>query len=217
MLRVLIAAFDGLQPAQVSATRTPVIHELAAAGVTFRRHHAVFPTVTRTNAAIMVTGRYPGAHGLAANTLALPELDRHRVIDALEPTLAPLAAATGGRVLLVPTLGELLAPHGRSYAAVVGGTSGNAYVQHPRAALVGGAVIHPEFTLPAAHHDAVRRRFGPWPEKRAPSLGRIARVADVLLDHVLPEVDPDVAMVWFPEPDTSQHAAGVDSDRKSVV
>jgi arylsulfatase A-like enzyme len=44
-----------------------------------------------------------------------------------------------------------------------------------------------------------------------PSIGRIQRVADVLLDYVLPAVDPDVAMVWFPEPDTSQHATGVGS------
>ena len=32
-----------------------------------------------------------------------------------------------------------------------------------------------------------------------------------MLGYLLPEVDPDVALVWFPEPDTSQHAAGVGS------
>ena len=29
------------------------------------------------------------------------------------------------------------------------------------------------------------------------------------MEYLVPEVDPDVALVWFPEPDTSQHAAGV--------
>ena len=52
-------------------------------------------------------------------------------------------------------------------------------------------------------------RFGAWPPKSSPEIGRIRRVADVLLDYLVPEVDPDVALVWFPEPDTSQHAAGV--------
>ncbi len=211
MLRVLIAAFDGLQPAQVSPDLTPTIQDLARDGVVFTRHHAVFPTVTRTNAASMVTGRHPGGHGLAANAVVVPEFPPGEVFDALEPTLARLAAISGGRVLLAPTLGEILGTHGRSYAAVVGGTSGNAYVQHPRAATTGGAVVHADFALPALHHEAVHRRFGPWPDKVVPSIGRIRRAADVLLDYVLPVVDPDVAMVWFPEPDTSQHAAGVGS------
>ncbi len=209
MLRVLIAAFDGLQPAQVSPGLTPVIHQLVRDGVVFSRHHAVFPTVTRANAASMVTGRHPGGHGLAANAVVVPELSPGRVIDALEPTLARLSDASGGRVLLTPTLGEMLAVHGQTYAAVVGGTSGNAYVHHPRAATAGGAVLHSDFTLPALHHEAVCRRFGPWPEKLVPSVGRIQRVADVFLHYVLPLIDPDVATVWFPEPDTSQHAAGV--------
>jgi arylsulfatase A-like enzyme len=211
VLRVLIAAFDGLQPAQVSPGLTPVVHRIVSEGVCFTRHHAVFPTVTRTNAASMVTGRYPGDHGLAANAVVMPEVSPGRVIDALEPTLARLAGASGGRVLLAPTLGEILAGHGRRYAAVVGGTSGNAYVHHPRAATTGGAVVHSDFSLPAFHHRAVHQRFGPWPEKRVPSIQRIQRVADVLLDYVLPEIGPDVATVWFPEPDTSQHAAGVGS------
>jgi arylsulfatase A-like enzyme len=211
MLRVLIAAFDGLQPAQVTPELTPTIHALVRDGVAFTRHHAVFPTVTRKNAASMVTGRHSGGHGLAANSVALPEFPPGEVIDALEPTLARLAAISEGRVLLAPTLGEIVAAHGRAYAAVVGGTSGNAYVQHPRAATTGGAVVHADFALPALHHAAVQRRFGPWPPKVVPSTGRIRRVADVLLDYVLPVVDPDVAMVWFPEPDTSQHATGVGS------
>jgi arylsulfatase A-like enzyme len=212
MLRVLIAAFDGLQPAQIRPDLTPTIHALVRDGVVFARHHAVFPTVTRTNAASMVTGRGPGGHGLAANSVVVPGFSPGQVIDALEPTLARLAAVSGGRVLLAPTLGEIVATHGRSYAAVVGGTSGNAYVQHPRAATTSGAVVHADFALPAHHHEAVLRRFGPWPDKVVPSIGRIQRAAGVLLDYVLPVVDPDVAMVWFPEPDTSQHTTGVGSD-----
>src|SRR5262249_21289856 len=131
-LRGLIAAFDGLQPSQVSVDRTPTIHRLAAGGVPFARHHAAFPTVTRVNAASMMTGRQPGGHGLLGNTLVMRDWDAHRAIPALEPELRAVAEATG-RVLLAPTLGEMLRPRGLTFGTVVGGTSGNAYVQHPRA------------------------------------------------------------------------------------
>jgi len=209
-LRVLIAAFDGLQPSQVRPGLTPTIHRLASDGVTFARHHAVFPTVTRVNAASMVTGRLPGGHGLLGNTLVVPEWAPYRVIPALAPELGTIAEAMG-RVLLAPTLGELLRPDGLTFGTVVGGSSGNAYVQHPHAARVGGAVLHPDFTLPADHYAPMMERFGAWPPKRSPEIGRIRQAADVLLGYLLPEVDPDVALVWFPEPDTSQHAAGVGS------
>jgi arylsulfatase A-like enzyme len=207
-LRVLIAAFDGLQPSQVRPDLTPTISRLARDGVTFARHHAAYPTVTRVNAASMVTGRHPGGHGLHGNTLVIPDWQPHRAIPALAPELGAVAAATG-RVLLAPTLGEMLRPHGLTFGTVVGGTSGNAYVQHPHADRVGGAILHPEFTLPADHHAPMVARFGAWPPKRSPELGRIRQAAEVLLGYLLPEVDPDVALVWFPEPDTSQHAAGV--------
>jgi arylsulfatase A-like enzyme len=209
-VRVLIAAFDGLQPSQVGPDLTPTIHRLAGDGVTFARHHAVFPTVTRVNAATMVTGRHPGGHGLLGNTLVVPEWDPHRAIPALAPELGAIAAA-GGQVLLAPTLGEVLRPHGLAFGTVVGGTSGNAYVQHPHAVRAGGAVLHPEFTLPPEHHAPMLARFGPWPPKRAPAVGLVHQTADVFLGYLLPELDPDVALVWFPEPDTSQHAAGVGS------
>jgi arylsulfatase A-like enzyme len=209
-LRVLIVAFDGLQPSQIDPVLTPTIHRLAAHGVTFGRHHAVYPTVTRVNAASLVTGCHPGSHGLMGNTLVVPEWQPQRPVPALEPELRRLAEATG-RVLLVPTLGELLHSRGLTFGSVVGGTSGNAYVQHPHAARSGGAVLHAEFTLPAGHYAPMVARFGGWPPKRAPELARIRKVGDVLLGYLLPEVDPDVALAWFPEPDTSQHAAGVGS------
>jgi arylsulfatase A-like enzyme len=205
---VLIAAFDGLQPSQVRPDLAPTLSRLARDGVTFARHHSAYPTVTRVNAASIVTGRHPGGHGLLGNTLVIPDWQPHRAVPALAPELGAVRAATG-RVLLAPTLGEMLRPHGLTFGTVVGGTSGNAYVQHPRADQVGGAILHPEFTLPGDHHAPMVARFGAWPPKRSPDIGRIGLAADVLLGYLLPEIDPDVALIWFPEPDTSQHAAGV--------
>src|SRR5438552_612904 len=74
-----------------------------------------------------------------------------------------------------------------------------------------GAVLHAEFALPDRLYPAMIAQLGPWPPKRAPELARITRVGDALLEYLIPQVDPDVALVWFPEPDTSQHASGVGS------
>ena len=69
MTSVLIVVFDGLQPAQIRPDLMPNLSRFADEGIFFENHHPVFPSVTRINAASMVTGRYPGGHGLAANTM----------------------------------------------------------------------------------------------------------------------------------------------------
>ena len=211
MTQVLIVVFDGLQPAQVTPELMPNLSRFADDGVFFANHHPVFPTVTRVNAATMVTGRYPGGHGLAANTMVARDFDPDRVIPAMQPELAALAKATG-RVLLAPTLADILSNHGREYTAIGVGTSGNAYLHNPRADTSGGATIHPEFTLPASLRDRLETRFGPWPDEASPNMPRFDRAVQILTEHILPERSPAVALIWSSEPDKSQHAAGVGSD-----
>ena len=63
--------FDGLQPLQITPELMPRLAAFADTGVRFQSHHPVFPTVTRINAATMVTGRYQGGHGLAGNLMGL--------------------------------------------------------------------------------------------------------------------------------------------------
>ena len=209
MPSVVIVVFDGLQPAQVTPELMPNLHAFASDGVTGRDHHAVFPTVTRANVASIVTGHHPGAHGLTANMLVIPEFDPHRAIGALGPTLTEVASQHP--VLLQPTLGDILHRHGREYVAVGAGTSGNAYLQNPNAESGGGATIHPDFCLPRRLHDAIIYRFGPWPERQGPTANRMGHILRIFTEYVLPERQPAVSMLWFSEPDVSQHATGVGS------
>ena len=209
MTAVVMVVFDGLQPAQVTPELMPNLYRMASEGVACHNHHAVFPTVTRANVASIVTGHQPGAHGLTANTLVIPEFDPHRAIGALEPVLTEVAAGTP--VLLRPTLGDILRQHGLEYIAVGAGTTGNAYLQNPNAETVGGATIHPGFTLPRPLHAELTSRFGPWPDQRGPAAPKMARIVDVFTEYVLKERQPAVALLWFSEPDTSQHAHGVGS------
>ena len=210
MARVLIVAFDGLQPSQVRADLAPNLSTFAAGGVTFARNHPVFPTVTRINVATLVTGRHPGSHGLAGNTFVIRDYDPNNTLQAMEPQLVQVAEQTG-HVLLAPTLADILHDHGEEYVAVGVGTSGNAYVQNPRAEALGGATIHPEFCLPGGLHDQLVERFGPWPAKVLPNAPQMEHGVRVLTEYVLAERDPAVALIWFSEPDSSNHKAGVGS------
>lgn len=211
MNRILLIVFDGLQPAQITPDLMPNLSRLASEGVTFSNHHAVFPTVTRANVASIVTGHLPGAHGLTANTLVIPEYDPHRPFSALEPVLTEVASKTS--VLLKSTLADILHHHGHEYVAVGAGTSGNAYLQNPSAETGGGATIHPDFTLPRALNGEIASRFGPWPDQRGPSGPKMAQVVDVVTRYVLAERQPAVAMMWLSEPDVTQHAHGVGSEQ----
>ena len=208
MTRVLIVAFDGLQPSQVRADLTPNLFNFAQGGVTFARNHPVFPTVTRINVASLVTGRHPGAHGLAGNTVVIRDYDPNNIVEAMEPVLTRVAEETG-EVLLVPTLADILHENGEEYVAVGVGTSGNAYVQNPRAEALGGATIHPEFSLPRGLHQQLIERFDPWPDKASPNVPQMKHGAHVLIEYVLAERKPTVALIWFSEPDSSNHKAGV--------
>ena len=207
-----MVAFDGLQPAQVTPELMPNLARFAAEGTTFQRHHAAFPTVTRANVATLVTGCHPGNHGIPANTMVAREVDPTLIMPAMEPQLSRLSLETG-RVLLQPTLGGILSRHGMEYVAVGVGTSGNAYLQNPEAETSGGATIHPEFCLPRELHSEMVARFGTWPKKTSPNTSQMAHAADILLGYVLAERNPAAALIWFSEPDSSQHLAGVGSDR----
>ena len=207
MRNILIVAFDGLQPAQATPALMPNLAAFVAEGVAFDNHHPVYPSVTRINAASMVTGHTPGAHGIAANMLVMRDYDPHTAFSALEPTLAKVALKT--EVLLAPTLADILSERGLEYVAVVSGTSGNAYLHNPNAERVGSATIHPEFCLPYALHSDIIGRFGEWPPEGETNAEKLARAVDIATEYALAERKPAVTFVWFSEPDKSQHAHGV--------
>ena len=206
--KVLIVVFDGLQPAQITPVLMPNLSEFARSGVTFTNHHPVFPTVTRVNVSSLVTGCLPGRHGLAGNTFLCRDYDPHRVIPAMEPILQAISDATG-QVLLAPTLADLLGRHGLQYVAIGTGTSGNAYLHNPNAAVAGGATIHPDFTLPRPLYAELEARFGNWPDQDLPNTARLVHARRILTEYILPELDPAVAVFWSSEPDKTQHEDGV--------
>src|SRR5947209_17327564 len=82
---VVVVVWDGMRPDFVSEETTPALWKLAREGVTFRNHHAVYPSATMVNGTALVTGVYPGKNGVVANYEYRPEIDRSRSINIESP------------------------------------------------------------------------------------------------------------------------------------
>jgi predicted AlkP superfamily pyrophosphatase or phosphodiesterase len=218
---VLVFVVDGLRPDSISAEDTPTLFRLRAEGVDLANSHAVFPTVTRVNAAAIATGTQPGTNGLVGNQMFVPAVDARRAFDTGNyRNFLTLDQATGGRVLQAPTLAERLHARGLMLAGVSSGSTGSAFLLNPKAISGIGALINGYFdpgktvAYPAGISEAVLARFGPAPEK-APGGARfdaaVTWTQRVLREYVLPELAPAVVINWLTEPDHSQHHAGVGS------
>ena len=218
---VLVLVVDGLRPDSITAEDTPTLFRLRAEGVDLVNSHAVFPTVTRVNAAAIATGTQPGTNGLVGNQMFVPAVDDRRAFDTGDHrNLLALDRATGGRVLQAPTLAERLHARGLRLAGVSSGSTGSAFLLNPRSVAGVGALVNgylePGRTVayPAPVSEAVLARFGPAPAK-APGGARFDASVNwtqrVLREYVLPELAPDVVINWLTEPDHSQHHVGVGS------
>src|SRR6266516_5356154 len=64
---VVIVVWDGMRPDFMSEQNTPALWKLAREGVTFRNHHAVYPSATMVNGTALLTGVYPSKNGIIAN------------------------------------------------------------------------------------------------------------------------------------------------------
>jgi arylsulfatase A-like enzyme len=211
---------DGLRPDAILAEDTPTLFRLRTEGVTFTNSHAVFPTVTRVNAATLATGAQPGTHGIVGNQMYVPSVEPRRAFDTGNyRNLTELDRATGGRLLHVTTLAERLHARGLGLAGVSSGSTGSAFLLNPRATSGVGALVNGYFDpgqtvgFPRSTSDAVLAKFGPAPPKSGGERydAAVTWTQRVLREYVLPELRPAVVLNWLTEPDHSQHSVGVGS------
>jgi phosphonoacetate hydrolase len=213
--RFLIVVLDALRPEFVTPDLMPNLHRFAANGVRFANSHSTFPTETRVNQSAVTTGCYPTHHGVVANRFPLPEAAPGSVLDSgkdveFEATLKQLP----GDLLMVPTLGEILAGSAKRYATISAGTSGGGRLINITAERFGSfrlALRRPEAAVPEGIFDAVVGRVGPLPEYGVPGLAWNSYAVDCYLDYVEPELKPDVMLLWLSEPDESFHWHGIGS------
>jgi arylsulfatase A-like enzyme len=218
---VIVFVVDGLRPDAIPAADTPTLHRLRGEGVWYANSHAVFPTVTRVNAAALATGGQPGTHGIVGNQMYIPAVDAERAIDtSAYRRLLEVDRATGGNLLLTKTLAERLELRGMRLAAVSSGSTGSALLTNPRGPAGVGVLVNGYFdpgkrvAWPDEASAAILARFGAAPPKARGGERYDAAVTwtqRVLREYVLPEIAPRVVINWLTEPDHTQHSVGVGS------
>jgi phosphonoacetate hydrolase len=213
--RVIVAVFDGLRPDLVTPELTPNILRLAARGTWFRRARSVFPSVTRVATSAIATGAPPAVHGIVGNAFYLADAIPERIFDTSDIGMLRRAEAHhGGRLIAVDTFGDVLARAGKRLAVVHTGSAGSAHFINPRARANGHwtfSMHGPEATQTPEAVEEVLARIGPLPERQLPRLDEVAYGGRVMVEHVLPVLKPDVALIWFNEPDTTFHYRGLGS------
>ena len=204
--RHLLVVVDGLRPDYVTPAVMPRLVALGARGVVFTRHHSVYPTVTRVNAASISTGTYPEAHGLLGNAVFFPKVAPATFLDTSERQNLLNIAKSEGRLLTAPTLGESLLNAGRRMLVVSSGSTGSTFlVNHT---VSGGAILHPRYALPASLEEAMKA-VGTPPGDETPPGARDQYAVDALFQVGLPRVDPSVTVLWLGELDSTAHDKGV--------
>ena len=211
--RVILMVFDGLRPDMVTPELAPNLTRFGDAGSRFPMSRATFPTETRVNCASLATGCRPGRHGIVANVFHAPDAIAGRPLSTgTMEDLEALSAASGGRLLDVPSLGERLAQAGLSLAVVSTGTIGSSIILHHEAERLG------QFRWSShgrrystAKAEPAFERFGEPPKAGLPNTARIDHAMTVLIDHVLGEIAPDVALFWSSDPDSTYHYRGIGS------
>jgi arylsulfatase A-like enzyme len=217
---VIVFVVDGLRPDGITIEDTPTLARLCDEGVRFADSHAVFPTVTRVNAATLATGTQPGTHGIVGNQLFVPAVEPRRAFDTGDyRNLRRLGETAGGRPVLTATLAERLHARGLALAGVSSGSTGSAFLLNPHAPNGVGTLVNGYFdpgktvAFPAPAGEAVLAKLGAAPAKGGG--GRYDAIVTwtqrVLREYVLPEVRPAVVLNWLTEPDHSQHGQGVGS------
>jgi len=218
---ILVFVLDGLRPDAINPVDSPTLFRLRQEGVHYLNSHAVFPTVTRVNAAAMGTGAYPGTNGIVSNVMYVPEVNQARPFSLGDfHHLISLDAVSGGRLVLVKTLGEQLQEHALRLAVVSSGSTGTSLLLNPHAIRGVGTLVNGYFDpgvlvgFPPEVNKTILERFGPAPAKGGtfePHRAAVDWTEDVLREFVLPELRPDVVFNWLTEPDHMQHAFGAGS------
>ncbi|MGE5304792.1 MAG: alkaline phosphatase family protein [Alphaproteobacteria bacterium] len=217
----LVFVLDGLRPDSVNPEDTPNIYKLRQEGVNYVNGHSVFPTVTRVNTAAISTGTYPGTNGILGNSMYVREVNPTRSFSTDNyANLLKLDEVSGGKMVLVKSLGELLEARGVKFAAIGSASNGQSLLLNPRApqgvgVLVNGYIEAGKLVAyPPKANAEILSRFGPAPRKTRQTLSEKTSVdwtMEVLREYVIPELKPEVTLAWMSEPDHTQHVLGVGS------
>ena len=202
--RVVVVVWDGMRPDFVTEQNTPTLWKLAREGITFRNHHAVYPSATMVNGTAIVTGIYPGKNGIIANHVYRPDIDPHHSIDVELPAVVKKGdEVSGGKYILVPTIAELVQHAGGRTVIASAKTVG---LLLDRQADVGTAkncvTLFAGKSLPAEIIPSITATLGPFPSGH---LQQDAWTTKAMTDCFWKDGVPALSVLWLGEPDLTQH------------
>ena len=202
--RVVVVVWDGMRPDFVTEQNTPTLWKLAREGITFRNHHAVYPSATMVNGTAIVTGIYPGKSGIIANHVYRPDIDPHHSIDVELPAVVKKGdEVSGGKYILVPTIAELVQHAGGRTVIASAKTVG---LLLDRQADVGTAkncvTLFAGKSLPAEIIPSITATLGPFPSGH---LQQDAWTTKAMTDCFWKDGVPALSVLWLGEPDLTQH------------
>jgi arylsulfatase A-like enzyme len=200
MRRAIVVVTDGLRRDFVGPDWTPNLARFRESARFFAAHRSVTPSVTRVAASSFATGCVPAAHGLEGNSFALIEDGRFVVHDTGHPDFLRQRRRLTGRCLDRPTLSERVKEAGGA-AVFANGSPGAAYAHDPDG--------HGHLFHRVASYGPGREPLLPLPIEGGIDGDRV--MTERFLEAILAERPPAYALVWFGEPDTSQHAAPLGS------
>jgi len=215
---VVIVVWDGMRPDFVSEQNTPALWKLAREGVTFRNHHAVYPSATMVNGTAMVTGVYPGRNGITANHVYRPDIDPHHAVDVeLLPVVNKGDDLSGGKYISVPTVAELVQRAGGgtviAAAKTVGllldrkagtnpgdgtGSEDDSGTRRAKRSLT----LFAGKSVPADILSSISEKLGPFPSAH---LQQDIWTTKALTDVLWKDGLPALSVLWLGEPDLTQH------------
>jgi predicted AlkP superfamily pyrophosphatase or phosphodiesterase len=201
---VVVVVWDGMRPDFVTEQNTPTLWKLAREGITFRNHHAVYPSATMVNGTAIVTGIYPGNNGIIANHVYRPDIDPNHSIDVELPAVVKKGdEVSGGKYILVPTIAELVQHAGGRTVIASAKTVG---LLLDRQADVGTAkncvTLFAGKSLPAEIIPSIAATLGPFPSGH---LQQDAWTTKAMTDCFWKEGVPALSVLWLGEPDLTQH------------
>jgi arylsulfatase A-like enzyme len=207
-IRTLMVFFDGLRPDYITPVTMPNLYAFSKEGCYGKKHHSVFPTVTRVNASSLSTGTYPETHGVLGNTVFFPEINATEGLNTGDyQNLDKISTVTRGRLLTSTTLGEVLGNAGERMMVFSSGSTGQAFLQNHT--LSGGAIINPELILPQSFEEKVIKEIGPPPANSEPNIAQHKWITDALIKYALATDGPLVSTIWYSDPDGVAHSDGI--------
>jgi predicted AlkP superfamily pyrophosphatase or phosphodiesterase len=201
---IVVVVWDGMRPDFVSEETTPTLWKLAREGVTFRNHHAVYPSATMVNGTALVTGVYPGKNGVIANYEYRPEIDRSRSINIESPAAVSRGdEVSGGKFISVPTITELVQRAGGRTVIASAKTVGLLLDRHAGIGTAKNCVtLFSGQALPRDILPPIVDALGPFPSAH---LQRDAWTAKVVTDFLWKDGLPALSVIWLGEPDLTEH------------